>query len=148
MPYYICRSIIPYVKKYKKNPVTGEDLKMNELTKLNFSKNENGEYQDPISFKIFTDHMHIVAIKTSGNVYSAATVDKLNREAKYWKDLVSGEEFTHKDIITLQDPKHLEKRTIKNFDYIRNNIDVEIRDKGTEAFINKNEATKNVLSKF
>jgi peptidyl-prolyl cis-trans isomerase-like protein 2 len=148
MYYFIYRSIIPYVKKYKKNPVTGEDLKMNELTKLNFSKNENGEYQDPISFKIFTDHMHIVAIKTSGNVYSAATVDKLNREAKYWKDLVSGEEFTHKDIITLQDPKHLEKRTIKNFDYIRNNIDVEIKDKGTEAFINKNEATKNVLSKF
>lgn len=95
------RSIIPYVKKYKKNPVTGEDLKMSELVGVNFAKNENGEYFDPISFKIFTDHSNIVAIKTSGNVYSFDTVNKLNKEAKYWKDLVSGEEFTVKDIITL-----------------------------------------------
>ncbi|KAL4481435.1 hypothetical protein ABPG74_007524 [Tetrahymena malaccensis] len=141
-------SIIPYIKKYKKNPVTGEDLKISDLITLKFSKNENGEYQDPISFKVFTDHTHIVTIKTSGNVYSFDTVDKLNREAKYWQDLMTGEKFTPKDIITLNDPKNLENRTIKNFDYIRNNIQVELKDKGNDAFINKNEATKNILTKY
>ena len=29
----------------------------------------HGDYNDPMSFKTFTDHSHIVAIKTTGNVY-------------------------------------------------------------------------------
>jgi len=39
------------------------------LIKLNFHRNENGEYHDPISFKIFTDYTKLVAIKTSGLNY-------------------------------------------------------------------------------
>jgi len=41
---------------------------MNDLKKLNFTKNEKGEYIDPVSFKNLTDHSNIVAIKTSGNI--------------------------------------------------------------------------------
>lgn len=35
-------SIIPYLQKYKKNPVTGAPLSKSDLIKLNFSKNEEG----------------------------------------------------------------------------------------------------------
>jgi peptidyl-prolyl cis-trans isomerase-like protein 2 len=33
-------SIVPYIKKYKKNPVTGGPMKESDLIKLNFHKNE------------------------------------------------------------------------------------------------------------
>lgn len=84
------RNIIPYIKKYKRNPVTGEPLKMTDLIKLNIHKNQKGEYHDPISYKIFTDFTHIVAIKTSGNVYGNDTVEELNRKSKNWRDLITG----------------------------------------------------------
>ena len=79
------RNIIPYIKKYKRNPVTGQPLKMTDLIKLNFHKNPKGEYHDPISFKIFTDFTHIVAIKTSGNVYGSDTVEELNTISGFTK---------------------------------------------------------------
>ena len=47
------------------------------------------EYIDPISFKPFTEFTHIVAIKTTGNVYSYETIESLNRKPKYWKDLIT-----------------------------------------------------------
>lgn len=40
---YSLRNIIPFVRKYKKNPVTWEPLKANELVKLTFYKNANGK---------------------------------------------------------------------------------------------------------
>jgi peptidyl-prolyl cis-trans isomerase-like protein 2 len=71
---------------------------------------------------VFTDHTKIVAIKTSGQVYTADTVEELNRKPKLWKDLLTGDVFTYKDIIVLQDPKNIESRTIKNFDFLKNNL--------------------------
>jgi peptidyl-prolyl cis-trans isomerase-like protein 2 len=94
-------NIIPFIKKYKKNPVTGDTLKVADLIKLNFHKNEKGEYHDPISFKTFTDYSHIVAIKITGNVYSYDTIEELNKKPKYWKDLLTSDTFTYKDIITI-----------------------------------------------
>jgi peptidyl-prolyl cis-trans isomerase-like protein 2 len=35
-------NIVPYLKKYKKNPVNGEPLKISDLIKLNFYKNDKG----------------------------------------------------------------------------------------------------------
>lgn len=62
----LARNVFPYVKKFKRNPINGEPLKMTDLIKLNFHKNAKGEYHDPISFKVFTEYSHIVAIRTSG----------------------------------------------------------------------------------
>lgn len=76
-------------------------MKITDLIKLNFFKNERGEFHDPISYKTFTDHTHIVSIRTSGNVYSFDTVEELNKKPKYWKDLITSENFTHKDILTI-----------------------------------------------
>lgn len=60
-------SIIPYLKKYGSNPVTGEPLNAKELIKLKFSKNADGKIHCPVTFKVFTPNSHIVAIKTTGN---------------------------------------------------------------------------------
>lgn len=63
-------AILEYIKQYKHNPVTGKPLDAKSLIKLNFHKNVEDEYQCPVLFKLFTKHSHIVAIKTTGNVFS------------------------------------------------------------------------------
>ncbi|XP_074297890.1 peptidyl-prolyl cis-trans isomerase CYP65-like [Silene latifolia] len=60
--------IIPYIRKYGKNPVTGAPLKLPDLVPLNFHKNSEGEFHCPVLNKVFTEFTHIVAVKTSGNV--------------------------------------------------------------------------------
>lgn len=57
----------------------------------------------------------MVAIKPSGRVYLWDTVEQLNLKAKSMRDLVSDEEFTRADLITLQDPMDLEKQNIAEF---------------------------------
>ncbi|KAF3930710.1 Phosphatase [Dactylella cylindrospora] len=86
---------------------------------MNMTKNEDGEYCDPVTFKVFTDNTHIVVIKTSGNVFAYDTVERLNIKAKNWRDLVTDEEFARKDIITIQDPQNLSGRDMSNFKYLK-----------------------------
>ena len=74
---------------------------------------------DPVTFKVFTDNTHIVALKNSGNVFAYDTVERLNVKAKMWRDLVSDEEFSRKDIITLQDPQNVEARNLSSFKFIQ-----------------------------
>lgn len=95
-------NIIPYIKKYGTSPVTGEKLETKNLIKLHYHKNDKDEYYCPVTFKVFTDHTAIAAIKTSGNVFAYDTLEKLNIKAKHWRDLLTDEEFTKKDIIMLQ----------------------------------------------
>lgn len=40
---FLCRSIIPYLKKFGKHPVTGAPLKQEDLIPLTFHKNSDGE---------------------------------------------------------------------------------------------------------
>ncbi|KAF2250769.1 peptidyl-prolyl cis-trans isomeras-like protein-like 2 [Trematosphaeria pertusa] len=101
------------------NPVDGAPLKRSDLITLNFTKNEDGEYVDPVTYKVFTDNTHIVALRKSGNVFAWDTVERLNIKAKNWRDLVSDEEFTRKDIITLQDPQNIESRDFNSYKHIR-----------------------------
>jgi hypothetical protein len=51
--------------------------------------------------KTFTENTHIVAVRVSGNVYEAETIERLNAKTKNWRDLLSDEPFTRKDIIDL-----------------------------------------------
>ncbi|CAK1361591.1 Peptidyl-prolyl cis-trans isomerase cyp8 [Cercospora beticola] len=112
-------NILPWIKKHGTNPVNGQPLKSSDLIKLNFTKNEEGEYVDPVTFKVITDNTHLIAIKSTGNVFSYDTVQRLNVKAKNWRDLVSDEEFTRADIITLQDPQNLESRNLSDFKYLK-----------------------------
>jgi peptidyl-prolyl cis-trans isomerase-like protein 2 len=112
-------NILPWLKKHGTNPVDGAPLKSADLIKLNFAKNDDGEYVDPVTYKVFTDNTHIVALKNSGNVFAWDTVERLNIKAKNWKDLVSDQDFSRKDIITLQDPQNIEARDLSSFKYIQ-----------------------------
>ncbi|KAK8241660.1 peptidyl-prolyl cis-trans isomerase-like protein-like 2 [Phyllosticta capitalensis] len=116
-------NILPWLKKHGTNPVDGSPLKSSDLIKLNFMKNEDGEYADPVTYKVFTENTHLVALKNTGNVYSWDTIERLNIRAKNWRDLVTDEEFSRKDIITLQDPQNLEARDLSTFKYLKEGAD-------------------------
>ena len=41
---YDITNIVPYVQKFKRHPVSGEPLQLKDVIKLNFYKNNDGEY--------------------------------------------------------------------------------------------------------
>ncbi|RUO95704.1 hypothetical protein BC936DRAFT_143409, partial [Jimgerdemannia flammicorona] len=116
--------IVPYIKKYGTNPVTGQKLDAKSLVKLNFHKNADGDYACPVTFKVFSDHTAIAAVRTSGNVYAYDTLEKLNIKERNWQDLMTDEAFTRKDIIMIQDPHNLENRNLADFHYLKNDLKV------------------------
>jgi peptidyl-prolyl cis-trans isomerase-like protein 2 len=109
-------------------------LKGKDLIKLNFARNGDtdahdggggvgegqGEMVDPVTFKVFTDNTHIVAIRhgSEANVFAWETVERLNIKAKMWKDLVDDQDFGRSDIITLQDPQNIESRDLSKFKFL------------------------------
>ncbi|EFJ34420.1 ubiquitin-protein ligase, PUB49 [Selaginella moellendorffii] len=142
--------IVPYVQKHKKNPVTGTPLSLKDLIKLEFHKNADGEYHCPVLHKVFTEFTHIVAIKTTGNVFSYEAIKELNLKAKNWKELLTDEPFTRNDIITIQDPNQLETKVLSEFDHVQKEIIVESEEmrkmkEDPEYYINMSEDTKRML---
>jgi peptidyl-prolyl cis-trans isomerase-like protein 2 len=121
--------ISEWLAKHGTNPVTGKPLKDKELIKLNFAHNSDnggdhngkGDMVDPVTFKVFTDNTHIVAIRhgSEANVFAWETIERLNVKAKMWKDLVDDREFGRSDIITLQDPQNIESRDLSKFKFIK-----------------------------
>ena len=71
-------NIVPFLKKYGRHPVTGAKLDAKSLIRLNFRKNATDKYHCPVMFNIFNKNSHIVAVKTTGNVFSKEAVDELN----------------------------------------------------------------------
>ncbi|XP_034949000.1 RING-type E3 ubiquitin-protein ligase PPIL2 [Chelonus insularis] len=120
--------LLVYVKHFKHNPVTGKPFDLKSLIKLNFHKNADGEHHCPVLFKVFSKHSHIVAIKTTGNVFSWEAVEQLNIKTKNWKDLINDQPFTRADIITLQNPSDASKFNLSRFHHIKNNLKVEDED--------------------
>ncbi|KAI9743853.1 MAG: Peptidyl-prolyl cis-trans isomerase cyp8 [Claussenomyces sp. TS43310] len=132
--------ISAWLSKHGTNPVTGMPLKEKDLIKLTFARNgdtdanksdvqgggrggdgDGGEMIDPVTFKVFTDNTHIVAIRhgTEANVFAWDTVERLNIKAKMWRDLVDDREFSRPDIITLQDPQNIESRDLSKFKFLK-----------------------------
>lgn len=130
--------ISAWLEKHGTNPVTGDKLVAKDLIKLNFARNgdveasaatrggggggeEGGEMVDPVTFKVFTDNTHIVAIRhgTEANVFAWDTIERLNVKAKMWRDLVDDMEFGRADIITLQDPQNIESRDLSKFKFLK-----------------------------
>ena len=98
---------------------------------------------DPVTFKVFGDNTHIVTLRNTGNVFAYDTVERLNIKAKMWRDLVSNEEFGRKDIITLQDPHHIEARNLSSFKYLQDGVNTlgeEQRKEQTDSTRNINKA--------
>lgn len=104
-------------------------MKEKELIKLNFARNSDdggvtdakGDMVDPVTFKVFTDNTHIVAIRhgSEANVFAFETVERLNIKAKNWRDLMNEREFGRSDIITLQDPQNVESRDLSKFQFLK-----------------------------
>ena len=44
--------IVPYLKKYKANPCTGQPLDAKGLIKLKYQKNAAGEFHCPVMYKV------------------------------------------------------------------------------------------------
>jgi peptidyl-prolyl cis-trans isomerase-like protein 2 len=107
------------------------------LIKLNFARNGDtnaqdgvgdgqGEMVDPVTFKVFTDNTHVVAIRhgNEANVFAWETIERLNIKAKMWKDLVNDREFGRSDIITLQDPQNVESRDLSKYKFLQEGTSV------------------------
>jgi peptidyl-prolyl cis-trans isomerase-like protein 2 len=137
-----------WLEKHKTNPVTGAPLAAKDLIRLNFSRNADtaekvdrdgvptdgkGDFIDPVTFKVFTDNTHIVAIRhdTYANVFAWETVERMNIKAKMWRDLLDDAEFGRKDIITLQDPQNAASRDLSQFKYLQ---------EGQDALLTKEQA--------
>ncbi|KAI1340477.1 hypothetical protein F5Y15DRAFT_378759 [Xylariaceae sp. FL0016] len=133
-----------WLENHKTNPVTGDPLAAKDLIKLNFARNADvdskgadgigsdgkGDLIDPVSFKVFTDNTHIVAIRhgTYANVFAWDTVERMNIKVKMWRDLIDDAEFGRSDIITLQDPQNAASRDLSQFKYLKD---------GEEALLTK-----------
>ncbi|CZR57319.1 related to peptidylprolyl isomerase (cyclophilin)-like [Phialocephala subalpina] len=127
--------ISQWLAKHGTNPINGKPLKEKDLIKLNFARNGDtdahdggggagdgkGEMVDPVTFKVFTDNTHIVAIRhgSEANVFAWETVERLNIKPKMWLDLVDDREFGRSDIITLQDPQNIESRDLSKFKFLK-----------------------------
>ena len=116
--------ILPWIKQYHTDPVSGEKLDSKSLIKLHFHKNSSGEYHCPVIFKTFNENTLIVAIKKTGNVYCFDAIDQLVLQPKNYRDLITDEPITKKDLITLQDPHNLSTRNISEFFYYKNDLKV------------------------
>ncbi|XP_022920899.1 RING-type E3 ubiquitin-protein ligase PPIL2 [Onthophagus taurus] len=118
-------ALIPFLKKFKVNPVTGLPLEIKTLIKLNFHRNKEDEMHCPVLFKTLTKHSYVGVIATTGNVYSMEAIEQLNIKNKNWKDLITDLPFERKDIIVLQNPADLSKFNISKFHHVKNNLRVE-----------------------
>ena len=108
-----------------RNPLTGEALALKDLVRLHYHRvgaaGRSGDpgngasssssshaaaapFGCPVTGKAFTPSSHIVAIRTTGNVFSFEAVEKLNLKSKHFRDLVDDTPFTKGDVIHLQDP--------------------------------------------
>lgn len=115
-------SIVPFLRKHGKHPVTGEPLSAKDLVHLHFHRNTEGEFSCPVTNKVFNEHTKIVAIRTTGNVYAWDAIANLCIATKSWKDLLTDEPFTRADVLTLQDPTNadwVKKRDVNTFFHVR-----------------------------
>ncbi|RDA93347.1 hypothetical protein CP533_0321 [Ophiocordyceps camponoti-saundersi (nom. inval.)] len=115
-------------KHPSQNPVDGKPLLQKDLIKLNFATNAESDsltgksgLVDPVTYKVFTDNTHIVAIRHGAyaNVFAWETVERMNIKPKLWQDLVDDKPFKRTDIITLQDPRNAAGRDLEQFKYLR-----------------------------
>ena len=135
-------NIVPYLKKFRRHPVSGKPLAASDLIKLHFHKNQEGQYACPVLYKPFTPHTHIVAIKPTGHVYCYDAVKQMNLKPNHLKDLLDETPFTREDIIHIQDPSDGGRREMERFSHVREKLHVETKKDGG---VRHNEATSRIM---
>jgi peptidyl-prolyl cis-trans isomerase-like 2 len=105
----------------------------------------------PITNKVFTASSHIVAIKTTGNVYSYNAVEELNIRSKNFSDLIDGTKFSRSDIITIQDPQNPEvmaRRDINSFQHLEEVRAENVENKKSESTVRHSLASQAVMQEI
>jgi len=143
-------ALLPFLRRFKVNPVSGEPLNDKNLIKLNFHKGSNGEYHCPVLYKPFSNNTHIVAVKSTGNVFSYEAIDQLNIKVNNWRELLTDETFTRADLIELQDPAQPEKFNIASFHHVKNDLRLDKDGSGAvkERLKNVSRDTQDILEEF
>jgi peptidyl-prolyl cis-trans isomerase-like protein 2 len=101
-----------------------QPLEAKSLFKLTFHKNADGKFHCPVTYKVFNENTHIVAVKTTGNVYCMEAVERLNLKPRNMRDLITDQPFTKADLVTLQDPTDLGKFNMSSFHHLKNSLTV------------------------
>lgn len=146
--------LLPFLRKYGVDPVTGKKASIKDYFKIHFHLNPEGELHCPATVKTFNENTKIAVVKVTGNVYSYDAIERLNVKMSNWRDLINDEPFQRSDVIIIQDPTSLgEKYNFSNFYHARKNLRVnkeeeELLQKDPKHFINLNSATKRVLEKL
>lgn len=141
-------AVVPYLQQYKCDPVTGEKMTAKSIIRLNMEKNAEGQWHCPVTCKVFNDNTHIVAIKTSGNVYAYDAVNELNIKAKNWTDLMTGEKFERSDIITLMEPlnpEQMAKRDLNSFVHLKQVREDNAESRKGESKVRHNPQTESIM---
>lgn len=87
------------------NPITGRHLSPDHLVPLKFTLDPTTQrYCCPVLRNVFDALTKVVAIATTGNVYSYAALQNLNFHPGTMRDLITNAPFALDDIIVLYDP--------------------------------------------
>ena len=125
---YELTQIVPFLRRHKRNPSTGEPLGVRDLVPLRLHRDGEGRLACTVTAKVFTDATRICAIRTTGNVYAWDAVDTLNLQPRALRDLLTDEPFERKDVILLQDPSDptwLARHDVNAFWYVREKVQVD-----------------------
>ena len=107
-------ALMEHVMQFKKDPVRGDSLQLSDLIDLKMDRAEDGGgggsfgWQCPVLCKKFTDYSKVVAVMNKkervAHVLSYETLLELNYKANNMENLITGEPFSKKDVVWLQDP--------------------------------------------
>lgn len=145
---YDITNIVPFIQKFGIDPYSGEKIEVKSLIKLNFAKNQEDFYHCPVLFKVFNENTHIVAIKTTGNVFCYEAVEQLNLKPSHFFDLINDKPFTKKDIIEIQNPLNIDKFNISDFFYVKNNLNAKEDDEDKSNLRIVNNETRETLKEL
>ncbi|KAK2372525.1 peptidyl-prolyl cis-trans isomerase CYP65 [Trifolium repens] len=121
LPFYCCAlTFTPF-----EFPVCTPDGSVFDVMSGLLDKSIVREYHCPVLNKVFTEFTHIVAVKTTGNVFCYEAVKELNIKTKNWKELLTDEAFTKNDLITIQNPNALDQKVLLDFDHVKQNLKVD-----------------------
>ncbi|CAH8604980.1 unnamed protein product [Dicrocoelium dendriticum] len=148
LPFHCCSiTFQPFKNPYCTKEGIIFDLDMESIQSL--ERNSDGKFHCPVTFKVFNENTHIVAIRSTGNVYSyeVVAVHRLNVKSNNYYDLLSSEPFAKDDIITIQDPTNLDKFNISAFYHVQHAE--EAKDECNTTVIRQlNQETKETLAEL
>jgi len=153
---YALIKLLPYLQKYKSDPVTGKKatLKADYFT-IHLYRNNEREYHCPATFKVFNPSTKIAVNKVTGNVYAYDAIEKLNIKVSNLRDLISDEPFKRDDIIIIQDPTDLtnSKYNFASFHHIVHDLKVNKEEEEAlrsdpKYYINLNDSSLRALQRL